>query len=300
MNDSSWRSLSAILGMACVALIIVAGMLLMTSPGGATTPSGDASGSLPPIASGSNGSGSQSPTVSKTPAPKTPSVLPTPVAKAPIAQVTFNNLALDATSDLKATPRTFTFVTDGVGPVGIAILKYSTANIRVCARVDDSAWSCIKGGKVSFKGAYTDTAHSVWSVTLLGVASYTPTVDLSLSWPTNNPSVTLTHGRFQGSSTPGISEALNGVTATFKARASGNVGLSASWTLIKPNVAVTLADVTSQPAVNANEKQYTGVSDLGAPGFSYQVTGARFSKVSLRNLSADSQRPDLRAVITFP
>ena len=297
MNDSSWRSLSAILGVACIILIGAAGALLATNPSSATpAPSGSFASAGP---SGSNASGgpsaSSSASGSTSPQPST-----TPPPKAPIAQVTFTNLMLDKTDvDTAATKRTFTFVTDGLGPVGITILKYTTATVRVCVRVDDSKWDCRKGGKIDYKGATTDTAHSIWTVEVSGVGDTAPMVDLALSWPANKPSITLTHGRLQGSTSPGVAEALNGFSATFKTRGAGNAGLSASWTAVGAKVAVTLADVTVSPAVALDEKHFDSANSLASP-YGVAVTASRFYKISLRNLSPDSLRPDLRAVITFP
>jgi hypothetical protein len=297
VNDSSWRSLSAILGVACVILIFAAGALLATNGGGSTASPAGGSGVL--VATDSGSPGSPPPTDSSA-NPGTPRPSGTPVPKAPIAQITFSNMMLDSSSDAKATIRTFTFVTDGVGPIGISIIKTTGATVKICARVDDSSFDCRYGGKITFTGALTDTSHSVWQVTLQGRNDTTPTVDLALSWPTFHPSITLTHGRLQGSTSPGVAEALNGFTATLKTREDGNVGLSASWTQIKADASVSLANVSAQTAQTVDEKHYTSVSDLGLPGYSYQVSAAQFYKISLRDLSPDGNRPDLRAVITFP
>jgi hypothetical protein len=298
VNDSSWRSLSAILGVACVILIIAAGALLATNPASETPgPTGSYANGGP---SGSVASGDVQPSDSASGSP-IPVTSATPPPNAPVAQVTFSNMMLDMTDvESTATVRNITFITDGFGPVGITVLKYSSATVRVCVRVDNSKWDCRKGGKIDFKGAYTDTAHSIWQVELSGVGHTAPVIDLALSWPTNNPSVTLTHGRFQGSTSPGVAESLNGFTATFKTRNAGNVGLSASWTAVNAKASVTLADVTVNPAVTLDEKQFDNANSLGSPGFGAPVSASRFYKISLRNLSSDAFRPDLRAVITFP
>jgi hypothetical protein len=298
VNDSSWRSLSAILGVACVILIIAAGALLATNPAEETPgPGGSYASGVP---SGSDASGGPSAS-SEASASIGPVGSLTPPPEAPMAQVTFSNLMLDMTDvETTATKRTITFVTDGYGPVGITVLKYSSATVRVCVRVDNSKWDCRKGGKIDFKGAYTDTLHSVWEIELSGVGHTAPIIDLALSWPTNKAVVTLSHGRLQGSTSPGIPEAQNGFTATFKTRNAGNAGLSASWTGVNAKVSVTLADVTVNPAVALDEKQFDNATNLGSPGYGSPVSASRFYKISLRNLSPDSLRPDLRAVISFP
>lgn len=301
VNDSSWRSLSAILGVACVILIIAAGALLATNSGSPAPSSSDiAQTSAEPAGSGSSEPSGPSPSASAT---SEPSATPKPTAppKAPIAAATFNNLMLDAANDSSGTARTITFVTDGTGPVGIAITKISAkASLKICAKVDDSKPDCRTGTKVSFKGAFTDTAHSIWVITLMGVGSDTPTVDVAFSWPANDARITLTHGRLQGSTSPGVPEAQNGFTCTFKTRAAGNVTVAASWTILTTDIDMSTADVDGPKAINLDEKQFKAVKNLGTPGYSFGLDAGKYYRVFLRDISADSQRPDLTAVISFP
>jgi hypothetical protein len=305
VNDSSWRSLSAILGAACVVLIIAAGALLATSGEASPTPSGPASSIAigSPTGSGPSDSvGPSSSASSSTPAPTpTPSVTPQP-ANAPITSITFNNVLLDASTDPLGKARTFTFITDGNGAVGISIVKSSPAKTttRICAKVDDGKADCRTGTKVTYKGAFTDTAHSVWVVTMIGNSSAKPTVDLTLSWPSNSPKITLGHFRLQGSATPGVSEFLNGFTATFAPKRAGSLGVSASWTTITTDVRVSTAQVIGSSANLVDSKSYTAAQNLGTPGYSFDVTAGKIFKVTLRDLSADAQRPDLSAVISLP
>jgi hypothetical protein len=304
VNDSSWRNLSALLGAACVVLIFAAGLLLATG-GGSATPSQPApSGSLSadvsanPSDSGAIDSGGPSDTPGATATP-TPGPTATPPAKAPIAQITFNDMMMDASTAPSAMVRTFTFTTDGVGAIGISILKSSGGMVKICAKVDDSKWDCRTGTKVVYKGATTDTAHSLWTITMVGSAANTPVADLALSWPTNNARITLTHGRLQGSSSPGVPETLNGFSATFKSRAAGSVSVSAAWTLITTDVDVALSNVTGKTPVPVNSQQFTGAKNLGTPGYTYNVDANQFYKVTLRDISADSMKPDLTAAIAF-
>ena len=306
MNDTTWRNLSAVLGVACVVLIIAAGALLATS-GESSAPS-QALGSVASVSpSGSVAATSSGPSGSLAPSAATASAVPTvaptatPPAKAPIAQITFNNLQLDGSTDPLGKPRTFTFITDGSGPVGISITKAPTkATTRICAQVDGSKPDCRVGTRVTYKGAYTDTAHSVWVVTLIGPAATGPTVDVAFSWPSNNPQITLTHGRLQGSSSPGVSQNLNGFAATFTAVAAGNLTVAASWTQIATDVAVTTDQLVGPSSNLVDQKQITNVTNLGTPGYTFGVSAGQTYQVSLRDLSADAQRPDLTAVISLP
>ena len=306
MNDTSWRSLSAILGVACVILIIAAGALLATSSG-SPAPSSSEIGQTSAVPSGSDSSESSGPsasasaTASATAVPSA-TAKPTAPAKAPIALATFNNLMLDAANNASGTARTITFVTDGVGPVGIAVTKISAkASLKICAKIDDSKPDCRTWPKVnSFKGASTDTAHSIWVITLIGVGTDTPTVDVAFSWPTNDAKITLSHGRLQGSSSPGVPEALNGFTCTFKTRTAGNVTVAASWTLLTADIDKSTADVDGPKAISLDEKQFKAAQNLGTPGYSFGLDAGKYFRVFMRSISADSLRPDLTAVISFP
>lgn len=306
MNDSSWRSLSAILGVACVILIIAAGALLATS-GGSPTPSSSDIGQTSASPSGSVASASSGPSASASAASASPtsapsaSTKPTSAPKAPIALATFNNLMLDAANDASGTARTFTFVTDGTGPVGIAVTKISAkASLKICAKIDDSKPDCRTWTKVnSFKGASTDTAQSIWVVTLVGVGTDTPTVDVAFSWPTNAAKITLSHGRLQGSSSPGVPEAQNGFTCTFKTRTAGNVTVAASWTLLTADIDMSTADVDGPKAISLDDKQFKAAQNLGTPGYSFGLDAGKYYRVFMRDISADSLRPDLTAIVSF-
>ena len=123
---------------------------------------------------------------------------------------------------------------------------------------------------------------------------------MALSWPTNHAQITLTHGRFQGSSSPGVSPNLNGFTATVKTVNAGNLTVAASWTAVTANVEVTTEDLNAPTATILDQKQFSSVTNLGTPGYAYGLNAGKSYRVSLRNLSADSQRPDLTAVISVP
>ena len=60
-----------------------------------------------------------------------------------------------------------------------------------------------------------------------------------------------------------------------------------------------LANVSSSPSVNLNEKQYKGVGKI-SPAYTHAVDQSKTYRFSLRNLDADNYRPDLTADISFP
>jgi hypothetical protein len=303
VNDASWRNLSAILGVACVVLIVAAGMLLMT--GGESS----ASPSLAPsqIAVTDQPTDSSAPESVEPPAsgsiePSAPIATPTLPANAPMATVSFVNMQVDAQNDPLSKARTFTFITDGVGKIGASFTTVSpnTAQSIICLSFDGSKPTCVRGTRYSFAKASTDTTHSVWVVTIIGYQTNTPIVNLTLSWPSNTPRVTMTHGRFQGSSSPGVPEALNGFTAQFAATRAGTAGVSASWTAVTADARVTTDQISGSSSNLLDQQQYTGVQNLGTPGYAYAVTAGKTYRLSLRDLSADSGRPELTATISLP
>lgn len=302
MDNDRWRNVSIVLGLTCVVLIIAAGLLIFSGKGGpASTPT-----SLPSVTSGSS---LESPTAGLSSSPSGPiasatqAATPTPVptSSAPTATITFNDMMLDASGSSGATARTFTFTSDGYGPVGIQVTRSSPAGktIKICAKVDGSALSCKTGLNPGFPKASADTPHSVWTVTLIGNGADTPTVDMRLSWPTATPKIQFSHGRLQGSKTPGVPDALNGFSATFQARAGGGLTIQAAWTEVTPDISVTLADVTAPTVINADEQSYSGVGFL-APAYTHNLEAGRTYKFMLRDTSTDAQRPDLTAQIEFP
>jgi len=288
---------------ACVVLIIAAGALLATSGESAapTQQPGDSVAIETPTEPDSSGSSEASPSSDVSPEP-TPVVSPSASTPAHIASITFNNMQLDAMNDPLGKARTFTFITDGNGPIGISITKSSPpkTTTRICARVDGSKPDCRTGTRVTYTGALTDTAHSVWVVTLIGNQGATPTLDVAFSWPSNSPKITLTHGRLQGSASPGVPETLNGITATTIPKTAGNIGLAASWTTVSTDVRVTTDQIVGSSSNLLDQKQYNAVQNLGTPGYTYGISPGKTYRLSLRDLAADSGRPDLTAVISLP
>jgi hypothetical protein len=305
VNDKTWRNLSAALGVACVILIIAAGALLATSGESSTPTNPPASIALEsPTDSGTSPSIDESPSADVQPSP-TSTATPAPAIQAHIAQITFNNLQLDATNDPLGKARTFTFITDGKPgvnvPIGISFTTVSPAKAqsKICAYSDGSG-SCVSGTHYTFTKAAANSLHEVWSVTMMGVGSNTPVVNLTLSWPSAAPRVQLTHGRLQGSSSPGVSANLNGFTATFTPKVAGTLGVSASWTQITTDVRITTSNVAGNSSNLLDQKTFNAAQNLGPQGYSFGLSPGKIYRVELRNLSADSQRPDLTAVISLP
>jgi hypothetical protein len=297
VDDKGWRNVSVILGVVCALLIGAAGaLILVIGPGGSSQPTVSAtpsSSATPEDTSSLEPSESASPEASPS-GTAGPTPTPQPTQSAPTAAITFNDMQLDADSDPGKYVRTFSFMSDGWGDVKMSVTKASGGTTKICAKVDASAFSCKTGSLPGFPKAKADTAHSVWTVTLIGVGAATPTVDVAFSWPTNNAQINLLHGRFQGMS-PGVPLALNGFTTTFVPRSDGNVKVDASWTVIVTDVRLDLADVTNVPFV-VDEKTYSGVQFMS---YTHSVDSGKTYKVLLRNTSADNYKPDLTVQISF-
>jgi hypothetical protein len=233
----------------------------------------------------------------------TPTVAPTATPTAPAATIIFNEMMLDALGDPMAQARTFTFESDGFGPVSAAVVKNKNVadTTRLCVAVDGGVFTCSSDHLPTFASQAT-TTHSTWTVTVISADNVTtPVVDVAMAWPTNHPNVGLSHGRLQGSTSSGVAEELNGFNVTLKPRAAGNLSVGVKWTVILTYIDVTLFDVTNQPWVNLDEQQYQGGgSGVNQVQYTHAVDPSKTYRVSLRNLAADNYRPDLSAGISFP
>ncbi len=301
MDDRIWKNLSIVLGIACAVLLGIAGALMVINNRGSSGPtsssdSGISGGTQTPTDASGNPVG-QSPGTSQGPHG---SPAPTPkLGPSSPATITFTGLALDAANDKNGTARTFTFVSDGPGPVTYAVTKTSAGgSTKLCAKVDAGAFNCKVGGLPNATWA-ADAAHNNWILNIVGYGNSHPTIDITFTWPAVTPKITLNHGRFQGSSSPNVAEALNGFSASFKPRAAGPLSVQASWTTINADVEMSLSDVTTPPAVAVDNRRYSAVTNI-SPAYNYNVDPTKTYLLKLRNTSADSQRPDLTAQITFP
>ena len=302
MDDRIWKNISIVLGVVCALLIGVAGALMIVGHKDGSSP--DTSGpSASEVAGGPSASpAAPGPSGSLEASPATAGPTPTQGPVSP-ATITFNDLGLDALTDTTGSARTFQFVSDGAGSVTFAVTKISAGGTaKLCIKVDTGSFTCLIGGAgklPNFPKGKSDPGHNTWTATVVGYGSSKPTVDVSFTWPTASPKITMSHGRFQGSSTSGVSESLNGFTATFKPRANGSVNVQATWTGVTADASMALQDTTTQPAVTVDQRAYKAVTYVN-PAFSAKVDPTKTYVVKLRNTSADAERPDLTAQVTFP
>lgn len=301
MDDRIWRNVSIVLGVICALLIGVAGALMIAGPrGGASAAASESPTSIAASATpaaetpGPSSSGPSTGPQGGSPSPSGPAQSVAP------ATITFNGLTLDSEKNKTATARTFTFTSYGSDPLTIAVTKNSPGgSTRMCISVDGGTAKCSVGGLPSNTKAHGDAGtQNNWKVTLAGYGTSTPTVDVTFTWPTANPKITLTHGRLQGVG-PKVPEGLNGFTATFKPRGAGSLNVQASWTGVTADVDLSLADVTTPPSVKLDDRQYKAATYVNPP-YAYNVDSTKTYLLKLRDLSPDSARPDLTALISFP
>jgi hypothetical protein len=292
VDDRVWKNVSIALGVVCAALIGIAGALMIVGNKGGSSPTTEPSSSF--IAD--NGTPSPSTSAIDTVSPPsgspeaaTPTPSPTQVTDAAPASIQFQGLQLDAEKASGASARTFTFTSDGAGPVKVSVNRTSAgASTRLCLKVGTGKFACKVGALPNFLTAIADGPHDNWTVTLVGYGNSKPTVDVSFTWPTVSPQVTLSHGRLQGSSTAGVAESLNGFNVVFTPRKAGVLNVQASWTVI-----------TTPPPVTVDDRLFSGVTYIN-PAYTYDVDPAKTYLLKLRNKSPDSGKPDLTAQIVFP
>jgi hypothetical protein len=242
------------------------------------------------------GSATPSPT-QEGPSP-TPVGSPTPVP-APTATVTFDGMMLDPAGGADSRSRTFSFVSDGAGVVSASVKSQDPGDMTLlCVSTGPNSPNCKATNSPSL-AIQAVGEHQTWRVEVISADLATPIVSVSLSWPTQSAVLTLTHGRLQGSSSPNVPEELNGFSVSFAPRGAGFVTLQASWTVIVTDIDIGLADATTQPETNLEEKQFQRVTKIDPP-YTYGVVAGKLYRLTLRNLDADNYRPDLIAVITFP
>ena len=209
-------------------LAVLVGILVATSlfgtRAGPSAPSAAPSASSAVSASAAPTGGSAAPSaapVSPSPSP-TPSPTPTPKPVA-AATIRFVQLALDAVTDPNGTTRSIAF-TAQTGPVTVTLQTESGGNSTVCLAASGAQPDCrtAAGGTISSSVAATSAAYQL---TLRGSGSAAPVVDVTLTYPTLKPKVTISDARFDGTA----DAAFNGLQVVATPRAKGYYHVTADW-----------------------------------------------------------------------
>ena len=297
MSEAGWRNLSIALAVVLVVLLAAGGGLLVFGGRGSSgasptlTATASASGTERPSASPSETStetATATPTATPKPTPS-PTKAPTPsptLATYPTTTIAFDNLKLDDSQTGSA--RTIAFGSNGPSDI-VAVVKVTTSGTaRVCLKPGSASAFCQSGsGTINFKGQATGATGS-WTLTLVGQLS-TPVVDLTITWRTKAPKVTLSNFRFDGTG----SSATNGFTATVKARANGNLAFAFSWGATYP------WDLLVQDQTGGTNSEPTGSGT--SMSHSIGVTKNHQYRSTLQNTAAGSgSAVPLNGTISWP
>jgi hypothetical protein len=227
---------------------------------------------------------------------ETATVVSIPSQTSPTARITIATMMLDSTTDPAASPRTFTFTSDGPGIVSAQIVATSpTETTKLCIAADGSSPDCASGATPGFtKPVFT--AHSSWTVTLASANAGTPTVDLAISWPAGHPSLHLEGARFQGAPNP---DSLRSLVATFEARTAGQLTFSAAWSPATLDATLSLADASGSQPIPVAAVSFPAAGSI-ATAYTHAVAAGRTYMLTLYNAGPDQGRPRLSATIAFP
>jgi len=308
-SSRRWRTVALALGLVAVILVGATGQLLFSAMNRGTAPSNSTAS---PVASATAPPGqAPTPTVSPTlpAADATPSAsatassafTPAPQASGTAlpATITFRDLMLDSAADTGGLARVFTFTSDGPGSVSAQVVAAAPlASLKMCLQVNGGTQSCATGATPGyFTGAPSGGDQALWTVTLISMdAGSTPVADVAFTWRTKSPAITLSHGRLQGAPNP---DSLRGVTATFKTRAAGPVGVVASWSPASVDAALTLTDITNSPGLAVDTTSYPAAQSISPP-YTHAVAAGRTYQIQVLDMGSDAGRPDLTTTISFP
>ncbi|HEX7473072.1 MAG TPA: hypothetical protein VF323_08310 [Candidatus Limnocylindrales bacterium] len=298
MTDRSWRLVAATLAV-ILALLAGATIAFVIAPGAGSSPTppasfavGSPSGSASPGASASfTPTSSAAASASALAASASPSPSATAV---PIAQVTFTALKLDPRVPANAgLPRFILFRSDGPGTVTAQLKAISPqGTTHMCLRAGSKDIKCGDAANATLK-ATTTSAHVTWRVSLEGTGMFTPTVELTVTFPAAAPSVTIVHARFDGTGAPDT----NGIQAIFMPRAAGKARIVATW---GPATFKYQIDATNQSS-GTGSKTLAIVVPASHTDKSVPVTAGETWKFVLQN-TVDTGTPviDMTATLSWP
>jgi hypothetical protein len=202
-----------------------------TSPTPTTAPPSTASVLESPSASLAAPSPSSSPSAGTSPsespaASPTPAVTLTPTASpAQPATITFTELKLDATDNPDGLDRVITFQAQGPGAINVSLTAVSPrGQAIVCLKSASASLGCTTTADGTLS-AQAGRALGSYTLTLRGDGITEPVVDVTLAFPTSQPSVRIKNARFDGTEFPDT----NGIDVTVTPRVTGQLGLRASW-----------------------------------------------------------------------
>ena len=189
-------------------------------------------------------------------------------------------------------PRFISFATDGPGKVTVKLASVTTGQTtHMCLRLGSTDLICTDKANSTVTGI-TRQAHGSWRVSLQGNGTDTPTVDLTITFNTIAPKVTITHARFDGTD----AGEYNGIVVAFTPRAAGQATLQASWGGHPFLYQVDLFNETTAQGNTtlANQGPATMTSN------SFPVTAGEQWRLVLQNVETGFGATDMTAAITWP
>lgn len=239
------------------------------------------SAGLPSASPSEGASSSPSPSPSPTPPP------------APLAQIVYADLKLDANADPGRQIRIFTFKTDGPATVTARLkLKSPKGTTRMCLTVGSSAPLCRSWASGTLTGITSSKKQTSFKVTLIGTGTFTPTVDLTLTFRAKAPSVSLQNARFDGTA-PDAAD-FNGVSARVKIRADGSLAIKADWGGHAFDYTFDLIDLTEPTAGGSFPGNGTGIDRTDPVVASHQYS------FRIANAETGFGRTGLSLVVSWP
>lgn len=292
MNDRSWRIVAVILAV-ILALLGGATIAFVIAPGSGPTPSPTGSLALG-SPTGSPGASASLP-VSGSPSPSNLIASPSPSPSAtpvPMAKFTLTETKLEPRVPASAgIGRFVTFTSDGPGKITAQLKAISPqGTTHICLRAGSKDVIC-KDTASGTLTATTTSAHVTWRVSLEGTGTFTPTVELTLTFPALKPAVKVTHARFDGALRPDT----NGIQVLFVPRAAGKARIVADW----GHSFTYEIDATNQTSGSGD----VTLADQGPAtkvDKSIPVTAGETWKVLLENTADGSGTTDMTATISWP
>lgn len=274
--------------------LLVATALIGNSPAGSQpatqTPSAVAS---PSSTTGPTETPSASPTI-----PPTASISPLPTESAtpiappgPQAAITFTQLKLDAKANPAGQDRVITFQTQGSGTIAV---KFSLLSPRGTSQVCLISGSTTVGCRSAASGTLTATttaAVGAFGITLRGVGTFTPTVEIAVTFPAATPTVTIANARFDGTAFPET----NGIQALVTPRADGAVHVVAQWGGHPFLYEIDLIEQGGPGMETLADRGPSTNTDAALP-----VTGTNPWKLVLQNIQTGFGTTTLNATINWP
>ena len=237
MTGPSPRLVGVVVFLVAAALGVLLTSLVVGGFGGSATPSPSAvaQASASPTATAASPSPSASPTPtpsaeatsappSESPATPAPTDKPTTGPGVPSA-ISFSSLRLDAADDPAGKNRVITFDAVGAGTVSAVLSSVSPqGETKMCLRSTNKDFGCTTTASGSIS-APTAAKRRTFILTLRGAGIAAPQVDVALTFPNADPTVTIARARFDGTGSPDT----NGIDLTFAPHADGKAHIVAEW-----------------------------------------------------------------------